>query len=403
MARPKKISTKAKEPVTIRLRERANGNKAIYLDIYRGGVRTFEYPKLYIIPERPGHPEDKTANDLALAAAQALKTKRMEEILKGEAGIRTKKSTVLLLDWMQSRQDKAVQDAVAAGRTRTESASSIRTARLHLARYIAAEYKGRAITLPEVDKAFCAGFVAYLKNAKKSKMKDGELVPFKSGERLSVNSCNLYYSKLAAALSAAVKKGLIPSNPATMLEDGEKAKIQQPEREYLTVEEVRVLEGAPCSNQPTKDAFLFCCACGLRWSDVKSLTWDKINTAGDPWQVEARMAKTGKLLYLPLSGQARKFLPAREDAAAGDLVFQLPTFRGSNDALKRWVKKAGIGKDITFHSSRHTFATMLLTQGADLYTVSKLLGHSDIKVTQIYAAIIDKKKQDAVNLLNNLF
>ena len=403
MARPKKISTKAKEPVTIRLRERANGNKAIYLDIYRGGVRTFEYPKLYIIPERPGHPEDKTANDLALAAAQALKTKRMEELLKGEAGIKPKRTAVLLLDWMQSRQDKAAREAVAAGRTKAESASSIRAARLHLARFIEAEYKGRAITLADVDKAFCAGFVAYLKTAKKSRMKDGELVPFKSGERLSVNSCSLYFSKLAAALSEAVKKGLIPSNPATMLEDGERARIQQPEREYLTVEEVRILEDAPCSNQPTKDAFLFCCACGLRWSDVKALTWDKINTAGEPWQVEARMAKTGKLLYLPLSGQARKFLPARDGAAPGDLVFRLPTFRGSNDALKRWVRKAGIGKEITFHSSRHTFATLLLTQGADLYTVSKLLGHSDIKVTQIYAAIIDKKKQDAVDLLNGLF
>lgn len=401
MARKKSNPTKAKEPVTIRLRDRANGNKAIYLDINRGGVRTFEYPKLYIIPERT--PEDKVTNQVTMDAARALKAQRLKEIINGEAGIKPKRTGVLLLDWVQGREDKARRDALDAGRTRTESASSIRTARLHLARYIVAEYKGKAVTLSDVDKAFCAGFVAYLKSAKKSKMKDGELVPFKSGERLSVNSCNLYYSKLAAALSEAVKKGLIPSNPATMLEDGEKAKVQQTEREYLTAEEVRVLEAAYCSNQPTKDAFLFCCACGLRWSDVKALTWNKINVTGDPWQVEARMAKTGKLLYLPLSPQARKFVPAKGDKGPGDLVFDLPTFRGSNDALKKWVKKAGIDKDITFHSSRHTFATLLLTQGADLYTVSKLLGHSDIKVTQVYATIIDKKKQEAVNLLNNLF
>ncbi len=115
------------------------------------------------------------------------------------------------------------------------------------------------------------------------------------------------------------------------------------------------------------------------------------------------MAKTRKLLYLPLSEQARRFIPSRGTKKSGDLVFDLPTFRGSNEALKHWVSKAGIDKDITFHSSRHTFATLLLTQGADLYTVSKLLGHSDIKVTQVYATIIDKKKQDAVNLLNGIF
>ena len=402
MARPKK-QLKTKEPVVLRMKPGRNGSQSLFLDIYRNGERKKEYLKLYLIPERPGHPEDKTTNQVTLDAANAIKARRIKELLNGEAGIKSQRSGVLLLDWMQSREDKARRDALDAGRTRTESASSIRTARLHLARFIEAEYKGKAVTLSDVDKAFCTAFVAYLKNAKKSKMKDGELVPFKSGERLSVNSCNLYYSKLAAALSEAVKKGLIPSNPATLLEDDERAKIQQTEREYLTAEEVRVLEASYCCNQATKDAFLFCCACGLRWSDVKALTWDKINTTGKPWQVEARMAKTRKLLYLPLSPQARKFLPSRRGKKPDDLVFQLPTFRGSNDALKKWVKKAGIGKTITFHSSRHTFATLLLTQGADLYTVSKLLGHSDIKVTQIYAAIIDKKKQDAVNLLNGLF
>lgn len=58
---------------------------------------------------------------------------------------------------------------------------------------------------------------------------------------------------------------------------------------------------------------------------------------------------------------------------------------------------------VLFHLARHTFATMMLTLGADLYTVSKLLGHADVKMTQVYAKIINKKKDEAVNLVNGLF
>lgn len=80
----------------------------------------------------------------------------------------------------------------------------------------------------------------------------------------------------------------------------------------------------------------------------------------------------------------------------------MPTEPAMNRALKTWVKRAGIEKNITLHTARHTFATSLLTKGADLYTVSKLLGHSEVATTQIYAKIIDEKKVEAVNLLNNI-
>ena len=74
-----------------------------------------------------------------------------------------------------------------------------------------------------------------------------------------------------------------------------------------------------------------------------------------------------------------------------------------NTLLKPWAKAAGIDKRFSFHTSRHTFATMLLTLGADLYTVSKLLGHSQIKNTQVYAEIINRRKVEAVNLADNVF
>ncbi|MBP3257186.1 MAG: site-specific integrase, partial [Bacteroidales bacterium] len=107
MARPKK-QQRAKEPVTIRFKELAKGSKSVYLDIYRDGVRSYEFLKLYIIPERPGHPEDKTANLVTKDAANAIKAQRIKEIVNGEAGIKNQAGkALLLLDWMQQRQDRA--------------------------------------------------------------------------------------------------------------------------------------------------------------------------------------------------------------------------------------------------------------------------------------------------------
>ena len=209
---------RAKEPVTIRFKELSKGSKSIYLDIYRNGARSYEFLKLYIIPERCA--EDKIANAVTMDAANAIKAQRIKEIVNGEAGIKTLQGdSILLLHWMQTQQDKAAQAAEAAGRIGIAYADSIKSARRHLANYIECNYKGRTIYLTDVDKEFCAGFVQYLKNTKKSRITKKGYVEHKSGAKLSANTCNIYYTKLATALNDAYKKGLIISNPATQLED----------------------------------------------------------------------------------------------------------------------------------------------------------------------------------------
>ena len=117
------------------------------------------------------------------------------------------------------------------------------------------------------------------------------------------------------------------------------------------------------------------------------------------------MEKTKERLWLPLSDEAIKWLPERRGAADNKPIFdKLPnTSSGINTGVKRLAKRAGIEKDICFHVSRHTFATSLLTLGADIYTTSKLLGHTSLNTTQIYADIVGKKKADAVNVLGNAF
>ena len=142
--------------------------------------------------------------------------------------------------------------------------------------------------------------------------------------------------------------------------------------------------------------------CGLRVSDIRKLTWSDLQQSGGRVRIEIKMQKTKEPLYLPISDEALKWLPERGETKDGDIIFPLTHEGTVNDTLQHWANVAGITKHISFHVARHTHATMLLTLGADLYTVSKLLGHKNIATTQIYAKIVDKKKEEAIGLIPNL-
>jgi integrase len=182
-------------------------------------------------------------------------------------------------------------------------------------------------------------------------------------------------------------------------------KPQPPEsqRVYLTIDEVKRLVNTECKKEVYKRAFLFSCFCGLRISDIERLKWCDLSNENGQIRADIRQKKTDEPLYLPLSANAVKWLPERGNAADTDNIFQGLCGGVASHFVKDWAKGAGITKNVKFHTARHTFATMLLTKGADLYTTSKLLGHKDISTTQIYAKIIDQKKTDAVNLLNDVF
>ena len=172
-------------------------------------------------------------------------------------------------------------------------------------------------------------------------------------------------------------------------------------RSYMTIEEVRALIATPIHNEKVKNAYLFSCFCGLRISDIIGLKWKDVFMDNGQYRLAVAMQKTKEPIYLPLSNEALKWMPKRGDKSADEYVFKLPS--SINQILKPWAEAAGITKQFSFHTARHTFATMMLTLGADLYTVSKLLGHTSVRMTQVYAKIINKKKDDAVNLTNGLF
>ena len=142
---------------------------------------------------------------------------------------------------------------------------------------------------------------------------------------------------------------------------------------------------------------------GLRVGELVALKWSDITIDNGVWRVGTRMIKTERLVYVPLPLQARRWMPPRptEPEKRNDKVFQKFDVSKIQEYLKPWAESAGItGKNVTFHVSRHTFATMLLTLGADLYTVSKLLGHTSVRHTQRYAKIINKTIDDSIELID---
>ena len=135
----------------------------------------------------------------------------------------------------------------------------------------------------------------------------------------------------------------------------------------------------------------------MRFSDVQSIIWDSIENNNGQWRVNFRQKKTKGMEYLDINHEALELCGNKTDNENPHVFAEIKNNSHWNKELRNWCKAAGIKKHITFHSGRHTQAVMQLTVGTDLYTVSKLLGHRDVKTTQIYAKIIDEKKREAVN------
>lgn len=221
----------------------------------------------------------------------------------------------------------------------------------------------------------------------------------KSGKKLSSNTASTYFNKVRAALNQAFHEGIIRRNPVNEVKT---IKPEQNKRQYLLEDELRAAYQADCRYDVLKRAFLFGCTTGLRWSDIQKLKWQDVFISDGVNRITFNHKKNRKLQYLDLPKDAIKLMG--EPEAPETRVFKgLKYSTYTNVAILQWMLRAGITKHITFHCARHTFAVRLLTNGADIYTVSKLLGHSELKTTQIYADIIESKRKEAMESLPSLW
>ena len=429
-----------KEPVRLREKPLKDGVKSLYLDIYQDGQRHYEYLKLYINPGTD--PITRKKNKAAMDAARVIQAKRLVEIQSGVANIMTAdKRKIRFVDYYNEYYN-----------TRPNISDKYKaSASYALYRWI--NFAGEDVLLSKITPEMLIEFGKYLGSvhnmyrSRKVKIfpgegREGGYIPTKEAEDLIWElSCHqkksystisretgieigtigyihrrlvsggkelpltdatihAYFKFVTAVLNKASSKGLIAVNPVAALEIRERPQGQSPERTFLSLDEVSRLIDTPCPAYPIlKNMFLFACFTGLRCSDVKALTWKKV----DDNMIGTTMQKTQKAIYIPISNNARRWLPERGFAGPEDKVFTgYPTINTVCRAIDKWAKYAGIDKHVTFHIARHTFATLSLEYGADLYTVSKLLGHQRVTTTQIYAKIVDKKKEEAVNLIPDL-
>ncbi len=178
-----------------------------------------------------------------------------------------------------------------------------------------------------------------------------------------------------------------------------KIKWQVSERVYLTIEEIKKIERA-FEREPHNQVLrwtLFLIYTGLRYADIKRLRWKNVK---ENW-IYVKQHKTGELVSIPISKKIRRVLPER--GKDNDFVFpQITSNQVANRQLKRELRKLGITKNVTLHCLRHTFAITSIQLGIPIEVVSKLLGHTEIKTTQIYARIVDKTKEQYMRAWDNL-
>jgi len=237
----------------------------------------------------------------------------------------------------------------------------------------------------DLNEKVCADFKEYLITTQSNKS---------SKAKLSQNSAVSYFNKLKATLKQAYKDGYLRSDLNAKIEPIKQGETQ---RHFLTIEELNSLVKTDCQNPLLKRAALFSALTGLRFSDIEKLVWGELEyIEGNGYFIQFKQKKTKGVEMMPISEQAYSLLGERKEPT--DKVFEGLTYSAySNKHLYQWIGGAGITKDITFHCFRHTFATLQLSKGTDIYTVSKMLGHRELKTTQIYAKIIDQTKRDAAD------
>ncbi|MNR09789.1 Tyrosine recombinase XerD [compost metagenome] len=193
-------------------------------------------------------------------------------------------------------------------------------------------------------------------------------------------------------MNQAEQDRLLPDNPVRRVKaiQGEKNK-----RVYLTEDEVRAMAQAECRYDVLKRAFLFSCCTGLRWSDIHQLTWAELEPFYGHYRIVFIQKKTSGLQYLDLNDMAMQLM-GRPGKTSERIFKGLKYSAWHNMELTRWALQAGITKKVTFHSARHTFAVIQLNRGVDIYALSRLLGHSELRTTEIYADILESRRRDAM-------
>jgi len=369
--------------IYVRYKSLKSGKYSLYLDIFStddqgNRKRQYEFLKLYTQKDysklKNIIADDRNVVDLA----EDIRKKREMELAGEIKGLRTKQRTThqSALEYLRTYQKK-------------KGDVHIKSLLYHLDKFT----EGQDVKFMDITPEWISHFQDHLVT------------------RVSHNTVKGYLNILKARLKDVYRQDIITINPFDKFDMPHELETR---RITLDAEEVQKLIATPFPSHPhVRLVFLFSCFTGLRISDCEALLWDDISEERDKSKKMVQylnicpiktQSTSGKILKVPLTESAIAILEEvkQEKKRSEKVFYDFPTQRNARNLIKLWAARAGIKKDVHFHVARHSFATISLTCGMDIYTVSKLLGHVNLRNTEIYAKIVDEKKRQEIQKLPTL-
>lgn len=407
-----KVENKTKDNPRLEQRELADGRISLYLEYYLGRqsepvldemgepvlyqsgkmagtpkyrvkhIRSKESLNLFLI-SNPKTPFDRNQNKETLQLAKKIRFEKEQELLEKKEGFRLKKDRQIdFLQFFQSYID-------------TYTKKDVRMLQMAFRRFNdflkdTPEYTrfAKGIKPEQMDKDMMIAFTEYLQSRSRGEGAKGVFQRFKKVVKYAID--HDYMTKN-------------PCNGVSIKTDDQILR-----KDVLSLDEEKALIGTHYTgeNPNIRRAFILSLYCGLRFCDVKDLTFANVDYSNRLLKFEQNKTKghsANSGVVIPLNDGLLRLIGEPTDEQGKDsLIFQLPSYEMCSKAVKRWVKRAGIEKHITWHCARHSFAVNILNNGANIKTVASLLGHSGLKHTEKYTRAVDELKQKAINSLPTL-
>lgn len=375
----------------------SDGRESLFLDYYFGYTKVIsertgkevmrkdrkrEFLKLYLW-QAPRTPIERQQNKEMLELAKKIRFERGQELLESVEGYRLKKDRdINFLDYFQSYIDKYTK-------------KDYRMVVIALKRF-----RDFLQETPEYNK-----FIKKIKPEQITKDMVEAYTEYLQSRSVGEGAKSIY-ARFKKVIKYAVEHDVMLKNPC----NGVVIKVDEQilKKEVLSPEEIQRLIATHYDNENPniRRAFIFCLYCGLRYCDVKDLTFANVDYSNKLLKFEQNKTKghsASSGVVIPLNDGILKLIGEPSSPNNRDeVIFPLPSYEMCLKALRRWVKRAGINKHISWHCARHSFAVNILNNGANIKTVASLLGHSGLKHTEKYTRAIDSLKQEAINSLPEL-
>lgn len=391
------ISTDSTDNPKLGAKVLSDGRESLFLDFYLGYDMAVssktgkeykrvnnkrEYLSLYLW-QAPRTPMERQQNKETLEVAKRLRFERGQQLLEDAEGYRLKKDRdINFLDWMWAYYEAYTK----ADKRHIKRAYTVFIDFLNAT----TEYAKFANRLKpqQLTKEMMVAFTEYLQG------------------RFVGDGAHTLYARFKKVVKAAVEVDVMRKNPTSMVSI--KVDNGTLKKDILSQDEIVCLIDThyPGENPNIRRAFIFCLYCGLRWCDVKELTFANVDYSNRLLRFEQAKTKghsTASSVVIPLNDGLLSLIgqPSTE-GNRDEVVFPLPSHNMCLKALRHWTKRAGIEKHITWHCARHSFATNILSNGANIKTVASLLGHSSLQHTEKYLRAVDSLKEAAINSLPGL-